>query len=115
MGILTGPYKTILGALNLVKHELQGDPTHGNLMSYNQGTGQLEPFKPVMVVKGDTPIGLGVTVEEFRVAEEDMTGEDAKKLAAIQYGDRIYSIGKRVSPNGLQRFWSLQVKPAESA
>lgn len=116
MGTLTKPFAQILTALNRVKHKAQGDPTEISLLAHNQTTGALEAFATVSdrVVKGETSIGLGVTVEEFRIPEEDLSAEDARRLAAVQFGDRVYSIGKRVAPNGLQRYWSLQVKPTET-
>jgi len=117
MGLLTRPHTQVLKALNRVKHRLQGDPTEITLLAYNATNGQLEPFAtiPDTVVKGETPIGMGIWVEEFRLAETDLTLEDAERLGAVDYGGRRYSIGKRVPPNGLQRYWSLQVKPVEPA
>lgn len=107
----------VLRALNRVKHKLQGDPTEIVLLSYNQTNGEFEPFATVSdtVVRGETPIGMGVWVEEFRISETDLAAEDDERLAAVEYGGVRYSITKRVPPNGLQRYWSLQVKPAEPA
>ena len=53
---------------------------------------------------------------ELQVAEELITSDDLKQLAAIQHGDIIFKIlaPSPFRPTGLQRFWRFWLTEAET-
>jgi hypothetical protein len=113
---VAGAHKRRLKALHRIRHVRQGEPDTVKLLRHSTVTGGLEVF--LIISEGWTKSrlsnGIGGFIDGFEIAEDLLTPAQAQEVHALRYNDREYRIDVKVAPEGLNRYWFLQIRPVEN-
>jgi hypothetical protein len=125
MNAFAQAHKARLNALHKVKHRLTGEDTSISLLSRNETTGAMDNeiasfdsgwskarIRPDFLPGAND--GVATFVEAFEIAEDFLDQESADQVAAVKHGLDLYSVKIMAKPNGLQRFWRLQIMSVET-
>lgn len=124
-GTLTQPHFQRIEALRRVRHVSQGEPGSISLLK-RDSTNALVEVLPIDKAWTYSDVDAGgralppQVMFELQVAEELLTLDDVRQVAAIQHGQQVFQIA-RVSPGepgifpptGLLRFWRFWLAPLE--
>lgn len=110
------PHSKRLQVLHKLRHVKQGEDPQIMLMTRDTTTGELKQLQPLTDgwQKKRVNLGLGVSSEEFQIAEDLLTEEFSKQVHAVNHMGKTYQIKSPViKPQGFQRYWRLEIVGAE--
>lgn len=112
-----------LKALHRVKHVLQGEDATILLLKLDSATRGLVELASIDTGWSKTRIRpdffgsendqLVTFVEAFEIAESLLDAETANLVAGVRHGSRQYRVKIAAAPDGLQRYWRLQIVSVE--